>query len=60
VEPLFNKNNLEKDDIHGDKPWFGRIPKHKIKYYFANTKYPIVFINRSNYAMAEHDTNYRL
>ncbi|MBI3639347.1 MAG: hypothetical protein HY223_03435 [Thaumarchaeota archaeon] len=54
------ENNLEKDDIHGDKPWFGKIPKHKIKYYFANTKHPIVFINTSNHAMAEHDTNQRL
>jgi len=55
------ENNIEKDDIHGDRPWFfGKIPNHKIKYYFANTKHPVVFINTSNHAMAEHDTNPRL
>jgi hypothetical protein len=54
------ENNIEKDDIHGDKEIAERVPTHKIKYYFANTKHPIVFINTANHAMAEHDTNQRL
>ena len=30
---------------------------HKIKYYFANKRHPIVFINTANHAMSFHDTN---
>lgn len=56
-----NENNIQDDDIHGDRPWFfGKIPIHKIKYCFSNKKHPIVFINTSNHAMAEHDTNHNL
>ncbi|MBI1828287.1 MAG: hypothetical protein HY222_03880 [Thaumarchaeota archaeon] len=55
------ENNIEKDDIHEDKEIEdGRAPTHTIKYYFANTKHPIVFINTANHAMAEHDTNQNL
>lgn len=48
---------LEEDSIHGDPP---PAPEHSIKYYFSNYNHPIVFINTSNHAMAEHDTNHRL
>ena len=55
------QNDIQKDDIHEDKPDpNGNVPIHDIKYYFANTKHPIVFINTSNHAMAEFDTNKRL
>ena len=41
-------NNVEEDEIHGDKPnSFGKVPMDKIKYYFASTYHPIVFINTS-------------
>jgi hypothetical protein len=56
-----DNNGIEQDDIHGDKPlFFDKIPIHKIKYYFSNKKHPIVFINTSNHAMAEHDNNHNL
>lgn len=48
---------LNVDDQHGDKPI---APEHDIKYYFVNHSRPIVFVNTSNHAMAEHDTNERL
>ena len=55
------QNDIQKDDIHEDKPDLnGNVPVHDIKYYFTNTKHPIVFINTSNHAMAEFDTNKRL
>ncbi len=49
---------LNRDNIHGDKP--PPIKKHEVKYFFQNRKHPIVFVNTSNHAMAEHDTNNRL
>lgn len=54
-----NSHNIFDDDIHGDKIWFfqKKIPVHKIKYYFTNKSHPVVFINTSNHAMAEHDGN---
>lgn len=48
------ENNIEKDSIHIDR--YGIT----IKYYFANLRHPIIFINTSNHAMAEHDNNHRL
>ena len=55
------ENDMQQDDVHGDKPGLnGNVPIRKIKYYFANTRHPIVFINTSNHAMAEHDTNHKL
>lgn len=54
-------NNVEEDEIHGDKPnSYGKVPMHKIKYYFASTYHPIVFINTANHAMAEYDTNHAI
>ncbi len=48
-------NNLEEDTIHGD---LGEdLPPHRVKYYANDYKHPIIFINTSNHAMAEHDTN---
>ena len=45
--------NLEFDTIHGDKD----PVKHGIDYYFMDTYHPVVFVNTSNHAMAEHDNN---
>ncbi len=47
-------NNIQKDSIHIDKR------DVTIKYYFGNGRHPIIFVNTSNHAMAEHDTNHRL
>ncbi len=55
------ENDLEQDDIHGDKPDSnGKVQLHKIKYYFVNTFHPILFINTANHAMSEHDTNHSI
>jgi len=52
------KNTLYADSIHEDKPdENGNVPHHKIKYYFSSTLHPIVFVNTSNHALAEHDNN---
>ncbi len=48
-------NNLEEDTIHGDLEV--DLPPHRVKYYANDYKHPIIFINTSNHAMAEHDTN---
>ncbi|HKG70775.1 MAG TPA: hypothetical protein VKA87_02695 [Nitrososphaeraceae archaeon] len=48
------ENSIEQDSIHIDR--YGIT----IKYYFANLRHPIIFINTSNHAMGEHDTNHRL
>lgn len=48
-------NNLEEDTIHGDAK--ADLPPHRVKYYASDYKHPIIFINTSNHAMAEHDTN---
>lgn len=48
-------NNLEEDTIHGDpKP---DLPPHRVRYYADGYRHPIIFVNTSNHAMAEHDTN---
>jgi hypothetical protein len=50
--------SLEYDSIHGD---FGAsAPEHDVKYYFNTEKHPVLFINTSNHAMAEHDSNSNL
>lgn len=54
-----NEQSMNADSIHGDKippP----APQHPIKYYFENRNHPVVFVNTSNHAMAEHDTNNRI
>ena len=48
---------LNADDEHGDPP---PAPERSVKYYFVDHDHPIVFVNTSNHAMAEHDTNDRL
>jgi len=48
------ENGLEHDSIHIDR--YGIT----IRYYFGNLRHPIIFINTSNHAMGEHDTNHRL
>jgi hypothetical protein len=59
-EKLFEFNNIysddygiEKDSIHGNpKP-----PEVRVKHYFSNYRYPVLFIKTSNHAMAEHDNH---
>ncbi|MBN1234982.1 MAG: hypothetical protein JW999_02910 [Methanotrichaceae archaeon] len=45
---------LNDDSIHGDADC---EVEHPISYYFVDYDHPIVFINTSNHAMAEHDAN---
>lgn len=52
-----DNHQLEDDSIHGDKE---NAPERIIKYYFINHSHPVIFINTSNHAMAEHDANHRL
>ena len=54
-----NENGMNSDSIHGDKTP-PPTPKHPITYYFADRNHPVVFVNTSNHAMAEHDTNGRI
>lgn len=48
-------NDLEEDTIHGETE--DNLPPHRVKYYANGYNHPIIFINTSNHAMAEHDTN---
>lgn len=50
---------LNQDSIHGDPDPDTDI-EHEIAYYFVDYNHPIVFINTSNHAMAEHDANREL
>lgn len=52
-------NGLNEDTIHGDPQREGRI-EHPISYYFLDYDHPVVFVNTSNHAMAEHDANHEL
>lgn len=54
-----DQHEMNDDSVHGDKPP-PPAPEHPVKYYFTNHKHPVVFVNTSNHAMAEHDTNDRL
>lgn len=53
------EQEMNADSIHGDKTP-PPAPEHPIKYYFESPNHPVVFINTSNHAMAEHDTNNRI
>ena len=48
-------NDLEEDTIHGDRE--ENLPPHRVRYYANNYNHPIIFVNTSNHALAEHDTN---
>ena len=48
------RHELNDDSIHGDAE---DEVEHEISYYFVDYSHPIVFINTSNHAMAEHDAN---
>ena len=48
-------HGLNYDSIHGDSD--GPRVEHEISYYFYDYSHPIVFVNTSNHAMAEHDAN---
>jgi len=48
-------HNLEEDTIHGDQE--DGLAPHRVRYYADDYSHPIIFINTSNHAMAEHDTN---
>lgn len=54
-----DSNGLNEDSIHGDPPEDGEVV-HTISYYFVDYNHPVVFINTSNHAMAEHDANHVL
>lgn len=49
-------NDLNEDSIHGDPDGIGCA----ISYYLIDYCHPVVFVNTSNHAMAEHDANQRL
>ncbi len=56
-ENIYSLNHgLNEDSIHGDPP-SGHEILHPISYYFVNRNHPVVFVNTSNHAMAEHDAN---
>ena len=58
-EGIYSGNEeMNADSIHGDKA--PPVPQHPVKYYFMDRNHPVVFINTSNHAMAEHDTNDRI
>jgi hypothetical protein len=57
-------NTLEEDSIHGD-PKNSNPPPHPIRYFTGKHdepkfNQPVIFVNTSNHALAEHDTNPRL
>jgi len=59
-EGIYSYNQeMNADSIHGDKTP-PPAPQHPIKYYFENRNHPIIFVNTSNHAMAEQDTNNRI
>jgi hypothetical protein len=57
-------SSLEEDSIHGD-PKNSNPPPHPVRYFAGlnnepKFNQPIIFVNTSNHAMSEHDTNPRL
>lgn len=48
---------LEEDTIHGDPH---KASERGIRYYFIDHRYPVIFINPSNHAMACHDANHHI
>ncbi len=54
-----NDFEMNADSIHGDRAP-PPAPKHVVRYYFLDRNHPVVFINTSNHAMAERDTNDRI
>ncbi len=54
-----DENTLFADNIHGNDPADTNVKQDvSIEYYFQSDNHPIVFINTSNHAMAERDTNH--
>lgn len=49
-------NDLNEDSIHGDPDGIGTA----ISYYLIDYGHPVVFVNTSNHALAEHDANQKL
>lgn len=49
-------HGIDEDTIH-DSPDPAEV---KVKYYFSSYNYPVLFVNTSNHAMAEHDNNHEL
>ncbi len=49
-------NDLNEDSIHGDPDGIG----NSISYYLIDYSHPVIFVNTSNHAMAEHDANQKL
>jgi hypothetical protein len=52
--------DLRYDNVHEDKPKDGIAPNRMIKYFFANKRHPIIFVNTANHAMSYHDNNHRI
>ena len=51
------------DTTHGDKKhwWnFGGVPKRNIDLYYVSTRFPKIFVNTSDHALAGHDNNRNL
>ena len=54
---------IKSDTTHGDKrSWFHfwGVPKRPIKFYYTTSRFPKVYVNTSNHAMAGHDNNRNL
>ena len=54
-----NEDGMNSDSVHGDKAP-PPAPEHPVKHFFIDYNHPVVFVNTSNHAMAEHDTNSRI
>lgn len=55
--------DIRSDTTHGDKKswWnFWRVPRRPIKFYYTATRFPKIYVNTSNHALAEHDNNRNL
>ncbi|MDH3677383.1 MAG: hypothetical protein OEQ12_03685 [Nitrosopumilus sp.] len=51
-------DNIESDTTHEDKWWqFWKKFERPIKFYYANTNHPKIFVNTSNHALAGKDNN---
>lgn len=63
-EGIYSKDNtILHDTTHGDKKhwWsFCKVPKRNIDLYYASTRFPKIFVNTSNHALAGHDNNRNL
>ncbi|MGI9566778.1 MAG: hypothetical protein ACR2LL_07170 [Nitrosopumilus sp.] len=63
-EGIYSENKtVLHDTTHGDKKhwWnFNRVPKRDVDLYYSSTRFPKIFVNTSNHALAGHDNNRNL